>query len=213
MATYPSSPAANGGGTVKFQTNIPETVSLAFAEGREVTSNYSGDQVMFTLDDGRRMYLAPFVADKIRAAGIRAHEPFQICKREVAQGNRRTVEFQIKPMQGGRSLNHQSPASAAALPGQNNEDLTPALAESIRQAQAAREARQTAAAPAAPAIAAGMPDQLGGILAECGIAAINATHRMETYGETNGIKLQFDAGAIERMAVTLFIEYNRRGSR
>jgi hypothetical protein len=201
------SPATQTGGAVKFQTNIPEIVSLAFADGREVTSQFSGDQVMFTLDDGRKLYLAPFVADRIRAAGVRAHEPFEICKREVAQGNRRTVEFQIRPLTGGRSPVQPSPAAAAPQyqPQGNSQDLTRQLEDSIAKAQAARM-------PPPPATA---PDTgLAGTLAASGKAAVDAVLEIEKHARERGLTdFAFGADAVERFAVTLFIELNRRGSR
>ena len=78
--------------TIKFETNMPQVLALAFAEGQPVESQFIGSQVMFSTVDGRRMYLAPFVAEKIRAAGIAARIPFEICKKQVG----RTIEWQVK---------------------------------------------------------------------------------------------------------------------
>jgi len=64
--------------TIKFETNMPQVLALAFTEGKPVESQFTGSQVMFSTVDGRRMYLAPFVAEKIRAAGISARMPFEI---------------------------------------------------------------------------------------------------------------------------------------
>src|SRR5579862_6127510 len=81
--------------SVKFQTNIPERVALAFAEGLPVSSQFGGDQVMFSLTDGRKMYVAPIVAQKIAGLGIGAYEEFEICKREQTVGNRRVVNYEV----------------------------------------------------------------------------------------------------------------------
>ena len=45
---------------VIFPTNVPVTVTLAFQDGLDVEGRF-GDQVMYTLEDGRVMYVAPMV--------------------------------------------------------------------------------------------------------------------------------------------------------
>jgi hypothetical protein len=202
-------------GTVKFSTNIPEIVSLAFAEGRPVESQYSGDQVMFSLTDGRKMYLAPFVADRIREAGIGANQPFEICKREVSHGNRRTVEFQIRPVQGGRSPVQHSPAPAVTLPQlprQNSApDLTETLEQSIARAQAARGATSV---PTPAAAGSSVAKMLGDLFTECGIQAIDAILKLERYANERGLTdFAFGADAIERIAVHISIGAQQRSSR
>ena len=51
---------------------------------------------MYTLNDGRRIYVAPFVARRISELGIQAGESFKICKRHVKTGQRKTVDWLVE---------------------------------------------------------------------------------------------------------------------
>jgi hypothetical protein len=48
---------------VQFQTNIPVEAALKYGDGKEVNGQY-GDQVLYTLTDGRVMYVPPIVKMK-----------------------------------------------------------------------------------------------------------------------------------------------------
>ncbi len=54
---------------LQFQTNVPIDVALKYNDGKEVTGQY-GDQVLYTLTDGRVMYVPPIVKKKIDELGI-----------------------------------------------------------------------------------------------------------------------------------------------
>jgi hypothetical protein len=79
---------------VQFSTNIPVEVALKYNDGKEVTGQY-GDQVLYTLTDGRVMYVPPIVKKKIDDAGIARGELFTITKAERKNGTRRTIEWVI----------------------------------------------------------------------------------------------------------------------
>src|SRR4029077_4165553 len=107
-----------------------------------------GPQVLYTLADGRLMYLEPKAARRINELKITAGEPFSICKREAGNGQKRTVEWEV---------NRLEPVAAAARlrivpPGGGNEPsasqstLRAAKIEPRRAAQPA--IRRAAAAPA-----------------------------------------------------------------
>jgi hypothetical protein len=81
--------------TIRFDTNVPIEIALQNDAGITVSGRY-GDRVMYTLDDGRTMYLAPFVAGRIGELGIRAGEPFTICKRYVGTGRRKSVDWLVE---------------------------------------------------------------------------------------------------------------------
>jgi hypothetical protein len=81
---------------IKLQTNVPQTFELEFPEGLSVSSKFGGDQIMFTLTNGERWYCDPFIASKIKAAGIGAYTPFNVTKREITQGNRRAWNTKSK---------------------------------------------------------------------------------------------------------------------
>jgi hypothetical protein len=49
---------------VQFQTNVPVEIALKFESGKDVTGQY-GDQVLYTLTDGRVIYVPPIVRKQI----------------------------------------------------------------------------------------------------------------------------------------------------
>lgn len=65
---------------VTFTPNVPVSVALKFPEGRQVEGRF-GDQMYYSLVDGRAMYLDMPVAAKINALEVKARETFIICKR------------------------------------------------------------------------------------------------------------------------------------
>ena len=75
-------------GILRFNTNSPVELSLRWNDGKRVDGRY-GEQVMFTLEDDRVMYVPPVVAKQIQDLGIRAREIFEICKAELREDNKR----------------------------------------------------------------------------------------------------------------------------
>ena len=69
---------------VEFPPNAPVTVALKYSQGRTISGQY-GERVMFTLSDGRVMFLAPEVAGRIESLGINVHESFTITRRGSAE--------------------------------------------------------------------------------------------------------------------------------
>jgi hypothetical protein len=197
--------------TLKLTTNVPEVIALAFAQGREVTSQFGGDQVMFTLVDGRRAYFPPFVAEKIYAAGIPARQPFAIIKREVVHGNKRSIEYVIEnhnetgappakenapvlAVNAAVSRTHQHPNHSAAL------EVAAQLAESL-------------ATPAAPTAAAAIPT-VEGLLVKTGKLALDAVLEVEAYAKERGLdSFAFGEENIQKVWMSLFIDARRGGAR
>ena len=79
---------------IQFQTNIPVEVALKYADGKGVTGDY-GDQVLYSLTDGRFMYVPPIVKKQIRDLDIAKGELFTITKAEEKSGTRRTVKWLV----------------------------------------------------------------------------------------------------------------------
>lgn len=65
--------------TVEFPPNLPVTLSLAYSEPRMVSGQY-GERAMFSLQDGRVMFLDPDIAGKITELGINVRESFTITR-------------------------------------------------------------------------------------------------------------------------------------
>jgi hypothetical protein len=79
---------------VRFAANMPVDVALQCVDGIRVEGRY-GDRVKYTLTDDRTMYVAPFVAERIKDLEIQPGELFQVCRRQVKDGNRRIIRWTV----------------------------------------------------------------------------------------------------------------------
>ena len=172
MATAPNPSPSNN---LKFRVNVPETVALKFADGMPVSSRYSGEQVMFTLTDDRRMYVDPYVADRIRAAGIRANEAFTITKTERQVGNRRVVDFEVE-------TSAPSAKTTAPVSSRDHQQVT----------QSTTHATNTRPEGAQ-------------LLHDCGVQAIQILRSWADQAKNAGIVADFNGEDVRTMAATLFI--------
>lgn len=99
--------------TIKFEPNVPITLALQYADGREVTSSLTGEpQVMFTCADGRRIYATPTLAAKIRETGVQPNEPLRVCKRTDGRMTRWEVQRIGDPVRTTTPTSPEPPASA-----------------------------------------------------------------------------------------------------
>jgi hypothetical protein len=74
---------------VDFPPNAPVTIALKYSQGRMVSSQY-GERVMFTLIDGRVMFLDPEVAGRIETLGINVRESFSVTRSPGEKGDAST---------------------------------------------------------------------------------------------------------------------------
>lgn len=219
--------------TVKFQTNVPEVLSLAFSQGKEVSSQYGGDQVMFSLDDGRRMYVSPYVAGKIYEAGISAHTDFTLCKREVTHGNRRAIEWEIQTFNEAARATPTTPTTHDAMVTALKASLVAQTKTAATVSQAAAAVQSTPApvaqtltkadqangnayadAPAwvnAPAVPAIDADTIA--MLEAHKRAIYVAAMAESYASEAGLAIRYAAEDIRTIAATLFIARQKGGAR
>jgi hypothetical protein len=128
--------------TLKFQTNVPMELRLRFLEGKEVESQFGGVQHLFTAEEGA-FYVSDTVgrilAEQLRKLGVRAGEPVEICKREVANGSgRKSIQWQVT--RGGFAPGEQPPDE----PPSELERQLAASIDQVAQRKAAAQA-QTAA--------------------------------------------------------------------
>jgi len=65
---------------VEFPPNTAVTVALKYPQARTVSSQY-GERFMFTLTDGRVMFLDPEVGGKIESLGVNVRENFTITRK------------------------------------------------------------------------------------------------------------------------------------
>jgi prepilin-type processing-associated H-X9-DG protein len=78
-----------------FQPNVPIQVTLQSSQGVVVEGRH-GNRMMFSLVDGRVMYVPPIVATRIEAEGIAAGERFESCKAQIKNGRGRSVEWALR---------------------------------------------------------------------------------------------------------------------
>lgn len=193
--------------TIKFETNMPQVLALAFTEGKAVESQFTGPQVMFSTVDGRRMYLAPFVAEKIKAAGIVARTPFEICRKQVG----RSIEWQVRTHNAGAVSEatpapvQQSPKQTAlqgsALQGYNGNAHQAMMATALDATYTAMAQPDTRTFSArAKRMMAAMID------------AVDVVIETEMYLERRGVESQAEFESIRAIAATFFIQESKGGA-
>lgn len=139
MAT---APAANNNSrspreVVEFPTNEPVTVALKYGHAKTVSSQY-GERFMFSLADGRVMFLAPEVGSKIEALGINVRENFTITRKWDEQKSLTTWDVArlageqpngtfVVPSAPEGTVTPKPPASAAASNGADHRKTAGAL--------------------------------------------------------------------------------------
>ena len=210
--------------TLKLKTNVPELIALAFADGKPVQSQFGGDQVFFSLVDGRGFYCAPFVAQKIKDAGIGARQVFEICKRETTQGNRRIVEYQIdreasyqpearKPIETAAS----GEAASTSYPQSSQVQAVPTVPTTPTQSSYNGNAVR-----ALPPLSEWFPERRPAPIAEssvslmkvAGCGAIDVVLEVENYARAKGMTdFAFDPASIQDLVVSLFISMEKKAGR
>jgi len=189
---------------IKLQTNVPEVIALEFAVGKPVTSQFGGDQVMFSTTDGRRLYLPPFVADKIHNARITPKTPFAICKREVTHGNRRSVEYQIE------TPNEETATASVNATAVRVGTSAPAATTTKQPATHVTNGGGNVP-PSVPTTAPETPEMAAMI--EAHKRAIDVAAVAEDYAKSRGLAIHYAAEDIRAIAATIFIQQSRGGAR
>jgi len=209
---------------LRFEMNKPTEVALQSPEGVCVDGRY-GPRMMFTLADGRVMYVPPIVANKIHAAGIIPGESFQLCKASVKTGQRRSVEWLLERI----SPDENPPQTADTLPRPDETPIEHDLRLSVEMANAKRaglEPHPQSTAEETPSFAppANEHSNNGGLklvpspppitkLEHALKTAISAAHNAEKFGSELGYVVRFDADAIKSMAITVLINMSERVQR
>ena len=103
-------------GILRFNTNAPVEVALRWDDGKRVEGRY-GEQIMYTLEGDRVMYVPPVVAKQIQELGIRAREIFEICKAELREENKRWIEWRVRRIEEPRhpAASANAPEAAASV--------------------------------------------------------------------------------------------------
>jgi hypothetical protein len=197
----------DGGGILRFQTNIWAEVALQYPEGREVEGQY-GPQMLCTLVDGRKMYIPPMVAARIRELGIQPREPFQIGKIERREGAAKKLVWEVKRVYApGQAPAAPSAVSAAHGTGDRSQEAV--RGTNIQQASTPAprpEAPRAAAVAAAPARV-----DYETALTQFIVMATRAASKAEKELSAEGLAVRFDSEKVGDWVSTLFIQASREG--
>jgi hypothetical protein len=182
---------------VVFEANVPVTATLAYADGLKVQGRF-GDQVMYSLTDGRVMYVPPMVRDKLVELGIRQNEPFAICRAERREGNRRFVDWVVKPdgsWEPGQSVTAHSESPGSPVNGEGARVKPNGNGNGNGKSASAPTKSGTAEAALRAALT----------------ASIDAALAAEQYASAHGLSIRFGSEDLRAMALSLFIQHARDG--
>ena len=216
---------------LRFQPNVPIQVSLQSSQGIVVEGRY-GNRMMFTLVDGRVMYVPPIVATRIEAEGIVAGERFELCKAQIKNGHGRSVEWALRRLAPEEQLSEIA-ADAPAPEPQLEHDLRVSV-EMANAKKANHESAELPNSPPAPATPTTNGNGVGAVpaspvpvaapndnpqprsltkLEHALKTAISAAYNAEKYGSELGYVVRFDADAIKSMAITVLINMSGESRR
>lgn len=162
-------------------------IALQQLYGKPMPSRYEGDQLMFSLVDGRKLFVDPYVQDRFKAANVEPRVDFQIEKCEVMSGNRRTVEIQVRPV----PIQPRTPAKPPqpTLPPPPAPQLPPAPPAPMNGAAPVNGQGETTAA----------------IMGRCYIQAVDVALAAVQYAETKGLRITPGFEDIRALAATMCI--------
>ena len=190
-------------GILRFNTNSPVEVALRWDDGKRVEGRY-GEQVLYTLDDDRVMYVPPVVASRIRELGIRAREAFEICKAELREENKRWIEWRVKRIEEPRhpASSPNSPEAAATVPSNTQNQRNGNTHQTSRPLDL--QAAPDGTLLPVPVTGAGISAM---DLALSGAAEI--AQRVESRARLRNYSLQFTSEDIRAIGLTMFIQAMR----
>jgi hypothetical protein len=185
---------------VVFEANVPVMATLAYPDGLKVQGRF-GDQVMYSLTDGRVMYVPPMVRDKLVELGIRQNEPVAICRTERRDANRRFVDWVVQP--DGSAAPVQSATAHSDTPGLPVNGDSGARVKSNGNGNGNGNGKPASA----PASSRTAETALRAALT----ASIDAALAAEQYASVHGLSIRFGSEDLRAMALSLFIQRARDG--
>lgn len=185
---------------LRFQTNVPETVVLAFPDGLQVEGRF-GDQFLYTWEDDRVSYLVPAVREKLQGLGVGQGDAVTICKRETKAGNRRSIEWIVQ-----RASEPAPPQAAKPEGGAAHKETLGSQPQSISKTDGTGNGKghvQT------PYTATGAGDFLLSAL----VNSVDILLAVQQYARTKGLDLPFTIEDVRALAITAFINAREGGRR
>ena len=172
---------------VRFEPNVPQTLALKFSDGKEVDGPYR-PQMFYSTTDGRTFYLDLPVAQQLTKTGIRAGQPFTIC-RKSRPGGAKGFDWEIRPEEGARPAEATPPAATAQVQVQHH----------ATQPQPSHSTE--ANSPESP-----IAQKLMGAIH----AALDAARESEVYAARFGRAIAFSEESIRAFAITAFLQWEGR---
>jgi hypothetical protein len=152
---------------------------------------------MYSLTDGRVMYVPPVVRDKLVELGIRQNEPFAICKAERREGNRRFFDWVVKL--DGLAAPAQSATAHGNTPGSPTNGDNGAHVGANGNGNGNGNGKSASSGPAETALRAALT------------ASIDAALAAEQYASAHGLSIRFGSEDLRAMALSPFIQRARDG--
>jgi len=191
---------------LKFEINKPETISLMFPDGKNIVNKFNVEQVMFTLTDGRIMFVTPDVAQRIRLLDVKPGQTFLMTKWRKGRANR--WDIWLSPETEKAKAAEEAPSLEAQL----KDSLV--LAEARKNVNAKLEAVGIAAT--GPVLVPSVPKPAkvtyGAAFASFLVQSGRATHEAETVLSQDGIVVRFDSRDLAAIATTMFIAAKDTGT-
>lgn len=189
--------ATVGNALIKLDTNVPQVLALAFADGKRFVSKIPGapDQVLFSFTNGARAFWPIALAEQIKLAGIGANVPFQVIK---LSGRDR---YDIKPVEVAAKAERETEQSWQNVPSH------PATQTPIKTPTPTQDTPPRAHPPDAPVPPNGMAERY----MACFAIAVDVALATENYAERKGMDVRATFEDVRAMAATVFInEYGGR---
>ncbi|MGH9667431.1 MAG: hypothetical protein ACRD9L_23660 [Bryobacteraceae bacterium] len=171
---------------IQFQTNVPQTIALKYANGKRIESRYNEYEVYYSVIDSPPLIASPVLADKIAAFEPEPGVPFSVCKREIKDGNKKRIEWQVLPVK-----QPEQQVVRPAAPIETAQRTLPNGSISSQNNPPGIPARTT------------LTDLFGGAL----VAAIDALSAAREYGKSKGFDLDWNEEDVRCAGTTIFINY------
>jgi len=192
--------------TVRFSTNVPAVVALAFDEGKDVEGRF-GDQVMYSLQGERVMYVPPIVRDRMIALGIKRNEPVRITKAEKKDGNRKGIQWEVERVDP-QELVPEPASPQVAKPIGEAAHGGPVVPGSNGKSNSNGNGGGRALPPTVPFVGTGA----GGWLLSALVNTIDICEAAQKYAHTKGLAITFEAADVRALSITAFIQHSREGA-
>jgi hypothetical protein len=191
---------------IKFETNVPQLLSLAFSEGKPVVSPMTGAQLMFSTVDADRFYVPPIVGAKLKEHGVTARQQFELCKRQVG----RSIEWQVKTHNAAAGAVSQATPTAAPVRTVNETTSKEYNGNRDRSMTAALDATYTAMSELALSAPRNISPRAKQMMAAM-LDAVDVVIETERYLERRGLEVQAEFESIRAIAATFFIQESKGG--